>query len=369
MSHAVAGPPIVSRGDADALCDQASAHLEAGRMADCLRVLDKARAAAPDHARVEYLFGVYHMDAGRVPEALMALDASLRLDPTSAKAHNNRGSALQRLGRTAEAEAAFRRALELGPDLAPPYINLGHLLEARGDNAAAIALYDAAIARGLDRALFEQHRAAVARVTTKESPGSWVRATFDNFAPTFEGVLRSLGYRVPEDLAERVMPRLSEPADILDLGCGTGLCGAALAAARKSLTGVDLSPKMLQRTAERKLYDHLHESEVATFVAGCQSGAYDAIVAADVFIYIGELDAIFAHVARVLRTGGLFAFSIEEQDECDYMLLPTGRYAQSDAYVRRLARDSLVVEGDDATTVRMESGHPIRGRLYVLRKP
>lgn len=369
MSHAVAGPPIVSRSDADALCDQASAHLEAGRMAECLRMLEEARAAAPDHARVDYLLGVYNIDAGKLPEALAALDSSLRLDPTSAKAHNNRGSALQRLGRMAEAEAAFRRALELGPDLAPPYINLGHLLEARGESAAAIALYDAAIARGLDRGVFEHHRAAASRVTTRESPGSWVRATFDNFAPNFEGVLRSLGYRVPEDLADRVIVRLPGPADILDLGCGTGLCGAALAGARRSLTGVDLSPKMLQRTAERRLYDHLHESDVATFVSGCASGAYDVIVAADVFIYIGDLDAIFAHVPRVLRSGGLFAFSIEEQDERDYLLLPTGRYAQSDAYIRRLAGGSLAVECADATTVRMESGHPIRGRLYVLRKP
>ena len=35
--------------------------------------------------------------------------------------------------------------------------------------------------------------------------------------------------------------------DVLDLGCGTGLCGPLLRPYARALAGVDLSPQMLER--------------------------------------------------------------------------------------------------------------------------
>lgn len=45
--------------------------------------------------------------------------------------------------------------------------------------------------------------------------------------------------------------------DILDAGCGTGLCADVLRPYAKSLVGVDLSPQMLALAAKQQIYDQL----------------------------------------------------------------------------------------------------------------
>jgi predicted TPR repeat methyltransferase len=352
----------------EALCDEAFAHLEAGRLFETHRILLQARARFPRHARIHYLLGLFFSDKRQISEALDAFEESLRFAPDNAKAHNNLGSALEQLGRMAEAEAAFRRALELDPGLIPPYINLGHLLQRRGATGQAVAVYEQALARGLDREMFEQYRATAAGQNTRASPQSWVRATFDNFAPAFDERLRSLGYRVPQDLATRLLARIGQPVDILDLGCGTGQCGVALAAVRRRMIGVDLSEKMLQQAARLGTYDALRAADIGTFLSSCATNDYDLVISADVFVYFGSLDEIFRETVRVLRPGGWFAFSTEEQGEADYTLLPTGRYAQSEAYIRRLTAADFALHCADPTVIRMEGETRIMGRLYVLQK-
>ena len=62
-------------------------------------------------------------------------------------------------------------------------------------------------------------------------------------------------------------------------------------------------------------------------------------IAADVFVYIGDLAAVFAGARHALRQGGWLSFSIEASDGADFVLRPTRRYAHSAAYLERLARD------------------------------
>lgn len=354
--------------DVDALCDEAWSALEAGQLPRSLELILRARVLAPDASRVHYLLGLYYTDARQVALALDAFREAARLDPGNAKAFNNIGSALEQLGRRRDAEGAFRQALLLDPKLTQPYVNLGHLLEQRGARREAAAIYSQALDNGLDRQMFEQYRAVAQGVDTDASPQSWVRATFDNFAPAFDRQLRSLGYRVPEDLAEMLLPVLPRRVDILDLGCGTGLCGLAFASRKGRLVGVDLSEKMLQQARARGVYDEIVVAEVADFASRCASSSFDLVIAADVFVYFGSLDAIFSQVARLLRPGGTFAFSTEEANERDFVLRSTGRYAHAEAYVRRLAASAFSVERADATVVRKEADHPVAGRLYILGK-
>ena len=55
---------------------------------------------------------------------------------------------------------------------------------------------------------------------------------------------------------------------VLDLGCGTGLAGAAFRPFCDWLVGVDLSPAMLAQARDKGLYDRLVEGEVMRFLAG-----------------------------------------------------------------------------------------------------
>ena len=354
--------------EAGRLRDEGFALLEAARFAEAEAALSRAVALAPEDALAHFRLALVFVDTGRPAAAVAALDRSLDLDPGNARAHNNRGSALQLAGRTAEAEQAFRRALELDPDLEQPYLNLGHLLEKQGRSGDAACLYEAAIARGLDHASFGHHLAAALGRPADRAPDRWVRATFDNFAPTFEQRLHALGYDAPARLAAMLLPRLAVPVDVLDLGCGTGLCGTALAARKRRLVGVDLSGKMLALARERGVYDALHSDDVETLLAGAGDDTFDVVVAADVFIYIGALERVFAQVARVLRPDGWFAFTTEDCATGDHALLPTGRFGQSHGYIARLAGTSFALAVAEPAVIRTESGTPVRGRLYLLQR-
>jgi len=354
--------------EVERLSEEGYGLLEVGRVDEARALLTRARELAPDNALVHYRLGLLFSDIDRLADALEALDISLSLQADNAHAHNNRGAALQRLGRLSEAEQAFRRSLDLSPDAPPPYINLGHLLEQQGRSREAVRLYEQAIARGLDAAVFSHHVAAATGQVTDRAPSNWVRATFDNFAPTFDSHLDGLRYEVPAQLVGLLSPRAGTLLDILDLGCGTGRCGLSLARQKRYLVGVDLSEKMLVQARLRGIYDELHLSEVHTWLRGVRPARFDLVIAADVLIYIGALEELFGEVARVLRVGGWFAFSIEEWVGSDYTLLHTGRYAQSQAYIGRLTESAFSTAVDQAAVIRMESGVPILGRLYVLQK-
>jgi predicted TPR repeat methyltransferase len=360
--------PSQDFSEAERLSDEGYALLEANRYDEAHARLVRARSLAPTHPLIHYRLGLVFYETGRPADALGAMDAALALQPDNARAHNNRGSALLLLGRPAEAESAFRRALELNPDLEPPYQNLGHLLEEQGKRRQAMELYERAIARGLDAALFGHHGAAASGHTTERAPDGWVRSTFDNFAPMFDMKVRELGYDAPRRLAAMLTARTAGPLEILDLGCGTGQCGVALAHLKRYLVGVDLSAKMLALARSHDVYDELHSEEVHACLRATATARFDLAIAADVLIYIGRLEELFAETARVLRVGGWFAFSTEECSTPDHTLRASGRYAHSQDYIRRIANRAFSVVDAEPTTIRMESGIPLEGRLYILRK-
>ena len=359
-------PP--SSAEADRLCDEGYALLEAGRIKEAHALLARARSLAPSNPLVHYRLGLLFNDTGRPAEALEALDTSLSLQPDNPRAHNNRGSALQLLGRASEAEKAFQRALDLSPDLELPYVNLGHLMEQQGKVQEATELYERAMARGLDPTLFSHYLAAASGRVTHRAPDRWVSATFDNFAPTFDAHVQSLGYIAPRVLAAMVRSRAAEMLDVLDLGCGTGQCGLSLSQQKRYLVGIDLSEKMLAQARALGIYDELHLAEVHTWIRGVSAARFNLVIAADVLIYIGDLGDLFHGAARSLQPGGWFAFSSEECESADYTLLPSGRYAQSQPYIRRLAEPAFTVVAADPAVIRMESDNPLMGRLYLLQR-
>ncbi|MFZ6800824.1 hypothetical protein [Undibacterium sp. Di24W] len=72
------------------------------------------------------------------------------------------------------------------------------------------------------------------------------------------------------------------------------------------------------------------------------NASFDLIVAADVFVYTGQLSAIVEQASRLLSGGGLFAFSTELAYESEsesvlqngYCLRASGRYAHHPLYLQ-----------------------------------
>lgn len=332
--------------------------------AQAVPLFEQVLAEQPGHIEARYKLANSYKELQRNDAAAAQYRALLARDPRHGEALNNVGALYQAQGLFDTAENCYRQAIAYRPGLAPPYVNLGRILQGQGQHEAAAQVYRRALEQGLDAGLFGHLLAALSGAGAPRAPQAYVRETFDAFAPGFEQrVVGELGYRVPELLAALVLPGLPPEAQGLDLGCGTGLAGAALRGRLAALTGVDLSARMLELAAAKGCYTALHEAELSNWLSGAPAAAFDLVLAADVFIYIGDLEDTFAGVARVLRPGGQFAFSIELCEGQDYRLQETGRYAQSPAYVAALAgRHGLALRHTQPWEVR--EGMP--GRLFVL---
>ncbi len=187
-----------------------------------------------------------------------------------------------------------------------------------------------------------------------------------------EKLVGALRYHVPEEMQALVAAQGRRLSNILDLGCGTGLSGVHLKPLGSRLTGVDLSPRMLEKARERGLYDRLIEADIEDFLADAQDAygreRYDLVAAADLLIYFGDLAPFFARLAARIEPQGLFAFSVETTGAGDFTLLPSGRFAHSSAYIERLAARDFHVLRQQPTTIRFEANQPVVGALFILQR-
>ncbi|WP_237152016.1 class I SAM-dependent DNA methyltransferase [Oryzibacter oryziterrae] len=202
-------------------------------------------------------------------------------------------------------------------------------------------------------------------------PTAYVKGLFDSYADKFDKALvGDLGYRTPWHLADRLA--LLDPkrtyGSVLDLGCGTGLMAEALGDLASGLVGCDLSPGMLAKARVRGRYQRLIEADVVAALDG-EAGPFDLITAADVFVYVGRLEATFAGVVKRLAPGGLFAFSVEAAEEGDGVQLRDSlRYAHGEGYVRALAAAAgLDIRVFDTAPLRLDRGKAIKGYLVLAR--
>lgn len=325
----------------------------------------------PQDAGAWYRLGNAREDEGRDAEALACFERAVAIDPGHARAWNNLGAASQRLGDLRRAESAYRTARSRDPALLQSHLNLGRLHESRGDYARAAACYRAALTHHPDDGMLAHLLAAASGENTPRAPRQYVQALFDEQARGFDAhLVQELEYRIPEVLADLVRPALTRrPAQVLDLGCGTGLVGAALAAEGIELTGVDLSADMLHQAQKRGIYVRLIQADVLEGLAQCAGTSLAAVVAADMFIYVGELDELFAEASRALVQGGVFAFSIEALESGSYRLQPTGRYAHALDYVRALAGNcGLSVERIADARIRRQGQGYATGSVVLMRK-
>jgi predicted TPR repeat methyltransferase len=274
------------------------------------------------------------------------------------------------------AERCLRSALALAPGCAEAYELLGKLLYRDGRSDEAAALYrrwhEAMPAHPVARHMFA---ATSGLQTPPRASDEFLLNVYDRAAETFDTALATLGYRAPQLLFEATTELLGAAAarlDVLDLGCGTGLCGEWLRAVSARLTGVDLSQAMLDKARRRDCYDELVCEEIMSY-ARRRAAMFDLIFAADVFCYFGDLEPVFSRIAGLLRHSGSFVFSVEELsaqgDGPQAVLLEHGRYAHSLESVSGALRASgLLVEVVRGDMLRFERGAPVTGLIVVARQ-
>jgi predicted TPR repeat methyltransferase len=317
---------------------------------------------------------------------------SLEIAPENADTRTYYGVFLKQEKRISEAEKEFRVAIEVDPK--KNFKETGY---------AMVQL--ASIIGGLSLLEMDQ---------------KYVSTLFDGYADRFDKELcGKLEYKGHEQVINALMRVLNDVADrdkvtipietplqslslnsrkeysVLDIGCGTGLCGFLL---RKlmpyaNISGVDLSQRILEKSVQRECYNNLVLGDALQYLNTCNSLSMDSIIAADVFIYIGGLNKIFEAIYKVLRLKDSYLiFTVEELDqplasvlnnlnfafngssdsdlaEGGVMLLSSGRFGHSEKYILKLAdQTGFIVLSARKEVIRMQSNIPVRSITFVLTK-
>jgi len=384
------------------------AHQE-GRSEEAVALIERSLALEPYRADWYSNLGIVLRDRMKLDEAIVAFQRAIALAPEHANAHNNLGVVLRAQGKVVESEAAYRAAIRVDPNHSDAYTNLGILLnglkrtheavvcfckvitfrpkhpEARrllalahctlGETDKAVEVFEEWLKEEPDHPIARHMLAAVSgRDIPERASDGFVEKTFDSFAASFDSKLAKLLYRAPDLVAGMLAEsdvEASKSLDVLDAGCGTGLCGPLIAPYARRLVGVDLSTRMLAQAEARKVYDELYKVELTAYLRDCP-GAFDVIVSADTLVYFGPLQGVVVASADALRPGGRLIFTVEQLidggSDSGYSISHHGRYCHSREYLERVLAEANLRPEIVPAELRLEAGDPVPGLVVRATK-
>lgn len=336
----------------------------------------RATEIDPDHLRAFSELGQVMIQTGKPDEALDYFTKASSIDPDLPFEHFNIAMALFVLGRAEESEASFRRTLEIDPKSGRAYECLGILLIKVGRLPEAIELIEKWLELDPEDPRAKHLKAAwTGRECPERASDDFIRQEFDHLAESFDQTLRNLDYQAPGIVADVLKKAKGQEASfnsIVDVGCGTGLCGLYLKPMARHLIGVDLSEQMLLMAKRKQVYNDLENAELTEFLSE-KSDSYDAIVSSDTFNYFGDLAPVFIACMKAMAPNGLLVFTAEHLDDSDgdspYHLMPSGRYSHTERYLsEELSSAGFTLESSGLFILRTEGGEPVRGFVMLARK-
>jgi predicted TPR repeat methyltransferase len=362
--------PILELEEGENPIETAEALIASGQAGEAARALRERLAAGRGGLLARLTLVKALLAAGETDGALAEAREAVSLNPDVAVAVLALGEALLAVQALPTAIAELQRALRLDPGLIRARALIAAAWLAAGEADKALENL-----RELDNPPGEMIAAAQAIKSAPRSDAGYVRHLFDQFSADYDTrMIGQLSYAAPQillDLASMVMPGRKKHA-ILDLGCGTGLAGAAFKPLAGLLDGVDLSPAMIEKARARRIYDHLKVADLETALSAPNSiglsPQYDLILAADTLVYMGDLKTVFQAASARLHSDGYFLFTVEKADGDGFELGPKRRWRHSEAYLRRLAQHTgFMVAGLVAATPRHEANRPVEGFAAALK--
>ncbi len=355
---------------------------EIGRLDEAEEAYRYCLSVDPEYVDALCNLGAVLKEKGKYVEALKMLERAITLAPNHSQAYHNLGNALKKLNRYAEAIIAYRKSITLlHPNDSKSYITsvykslsrvlyidrnykevadvLKQWLEFDPENAAALHMLSACTGENIPA----------------RASDAFVEETFDNFAGSFDEILKKLDYQAPELVLSAVQTQIEDTDRqlvILDAGCGTGLCGPLLRDYASQLDGVDLSQGMVDKARDRDIYDDLVVAELTDYIAN-NSNTYDLIASADTLCYFGDLTSVLRAIFSALTEQGLLVFTVEKIIETEpaeaFRLNPHGRYSHTEEYViSTLNQSGLQLLSITTEHLRKEAGKSVTGMLVTAKK-
>ncbi len=379
--------------------------LGAGKLKEAEEALRMALTLAPDKQQTRVHLGTLLKRSGRPEEAVIEFQQALAASPDFTSARNHLSHTLMDLDRLDEAEGCLRQGIGLKPENAESHYNLALVLVRRGEQEAAITHYKEAVKYNpdlkeahsnlanllLDTGQSEQAAIHFRRTIELEpenkiapyllgiaigeqidrAPEDYVRGLFDFYADDFDRhLIEDLEAASPE-LLRQALESLDAPSrfsNALDLGCGTGLAGTVFRNRVDHLTGVDLSPAMIEKAYAREVYDVLRESDILRYLERSDD-LFDFVLASDALPYFGDLLPVLSLLEKRIPAGGLLCFTTELLTEGEWQVQSSGRFAHASAYLKKLAEQTgFTVLTTEHQSLRREREGDVGGLACVWQK-
>ena len=154
---------------------------------------------------------------------------------------------------------------------------------------------------------------------------------------------------------------------LLDIGIGTGLSSIHFARTGLKIYGLDESQEMLNACQSKSFTEELKRYDITCDRIPYKSKYFNHVICCGVFHFIGDLSDIFTDARRVMKEGGIFAFTIAPQEtDAGYIEVPTdwgvSIFKHSPQYISDLLYENglelvkeqrLLLKGADKTSYNM----------------
>ena len=175
---------------------------------------------------------------------------------------------------------------------------------------------------------------------TQSNRAEEIKQAYRDWADSYDQDLEFFGYVAPQLGVDLFHHAFGNPKGlILDAGCGTGLCGKALAErGYQRIHGADFSPEMLAQAQKTNHYEKLMEADFRHRLDLPQQ-TYDGVVSIGVYkTFIGE--KFLQELLRIVKPAGILCMSCR----LDYFEGDFQRQIQAQAKAQALSVQSITTQ-------------------------
>lgn len=352
-----------------------SLYLLREQFSEALKPLQQLLKRHPHHFESHMNIAHAYLRLGQLSNAAMHYSQALAIQPHEEQALFNLGVINMQQGNLRAAAEYYQRILQQTPRSFAAHNNLGVVLLALKQREDALLHFKAAIS-------IEPNNAAVKHIlqlntvpdVINETPSAYVRALFNGYADHYDAhLLKDLRYTVPEQFKRVLKTHTAlgdKPWNILDLGCGTGLCAAWLQDVRQlggRVVGVDIAENMLKEAEKKAWYDQLAHADINAYLYECQE-RFDLVLAGDVLVYQGDLASLLKGIAEVVKPAGWFIFNIELGEKSPYVMTGSGRFQHAPDYIREVLPANCALKVSEIVTLRYQEQAQVRGQIFLVQR-
>lgn len=399
------------------LAARARAEWHMGNLRQAMDDVSQAITLDPREAKYADLLGLLFMQYKEFDHAVVCFHEAVQREPEEVMYYQHLAEGFRAQGGTEAAIELYGRLIIARPDIEPLFAAYADLLNSLGRHQEAAGVLDEAVKAGhgspaifaimidalmragdkeaarsaLTRArathpndpLLEFHATMLSGAMPSRQPEAMIRAMFSpSDAMEWEHThLFTHWYRVPglirlELLAQRPMLDPDRPApyrlaSMLDLGCGTGLVGAAVQGLGVHMKGVDLSAPLVRFAHLKRCYNELEICDVMETLTG-DPRLYEAVFAGDVLRHFGDLAPVMKGIHDRLLPTGIAVFTIDAAEPgVTWVVGNEGGFLHGRAYVETTIREAgLEIIGlRDEKLRKSKAGSFVDGYLISVTRP